>query len=395
MGVFAYRARELSGQEVRGTLSADNRQAALHQLSLKALLPLEVNEATAQAIRGRKVGLGPLGAFYLQFADLLNSGVPILRSLNVLAKQKSHPALTSVVTALHDEVAGGEALAECMAKHPAVFPALHVSIIAAAEKGGFLEDALQNLGNFVERQDELRGRVISAMIYPAILMVVGLGIFIAVVTWFVPQFKPILERVPNKMWLTNALFFISDLVREHWLLFSLLPAMVVFGLIAVLRNPSTRAWLDRNLLKIPLLGPVLTLISLCRFCRVLGTLLKNGIPILQALKTAQTSAGNVVIMQQIEAAAESVRKGETLSGPLAASLLFPPDIMDMIAVGEESNQLDKVLVQIADKQEARVARRVDTLVRLIEPIMLVIIAIGIALVAVALLVPVLTSSSAI
>lgn len=393
MTVFAYKARDMSGSEVRGTLSADSRQAAMAILDQKALLPLDVQEASGSEGGGRRLGLGQLSLFYIQLAELLEAGVPILRSLDVLSRARGQKGLVVVVSSLRDDIAAGESLADSMAKHPAAFPELHRAMVAAGERGGFLEAALHKLGEFVERQNELLNKVITSLIYPALLVLVGLGVVVAIVTFFVPKFEVFLADNPNNMWLTDALFAMSGFIRTHWLWCIGVPVAGLVGLRMYLATPGGRRFLDWLALRAPMVGPIYSMVCLCRFCRVLGTLLHNGIPILAALQIARESAGNVLLAEQIQKAEESVRKGETLTKPLVDADIFPPEIMDMIAVGEETNQLDEVLVRIADTQEARTARRLEVMVRLIEPLVLITIALLIALTAVALVVPIMTLSS--
>jgi general secretion pathway protein F len=398
MPTFSYTAKTVDGQTVNGVLAAESQGAALRTLDERALFPVSVREGGAVSGRGllgqpRRVSLRRLAAFYSQLADLLGAGVPLLRALDVLARQKGRSALIEVIKELREDVAGGESLADAMQKHPRIFKDLHVSMIAAGERGGFLEDVLSRIGTFIERQDELRNKLLGSMIYPCILLLGGTAVVTFMMSFIVPKIRPLLERSGNLPALTIGLFGFCDFFRNNWLLFVVLLAVALGGAWTYLRTPrGRRAW-NRFVLRAPIVGSIITMVSICRFCRIFGTMLQNGVPILQSLRVSKDSAGNRILGEAIEQAADSVREGETLAGPLGVSGLFPPDILDMIAVSEESNTLEKVLVQIADTNEARTARKIDLGVRLVEPILLVIIAGIVLVIALALLVPILTSST--
>lgn len=398
MATFSYTAKTAQGQTVKGALSADSEAAALRMLDERALFPVSLAEGGAAVGRGllgrpRRVPLRHLAIFYAQLADLLQAGVPLLRGLDVLSRQKGRPVLMEVIKELREDVAGGEPLAGAMSKHPHIFKELHVAMVAAGERGGFLEDVLARIGTFVERQDELRNKLLGSMIYPCLLLLGGTGVVSFMMGFVVPKIRPLLEKAGTLPALTAGLFGFCDVLRSHWLLVVMLIGTAVLGGSVYLRTARGRQWWDRLVLRLPLIGPVLTMVSVCRFCRILGTMLRNGVPILQSLRVSRDSAGNTVLAAAIDDATDSVREGETLAGPLGASGLFPPDVLDMVAVSEESNTLEKVLVQIADTNEARLARKIDLGVRLVEPILLVFIAAIVLLIALALLVPILTGST--
>ncbi len=398
MPTYTYQARTLDGQTVTGVLTAENQQAALRSLDERALFPIEVSEG-GQASRSilpgrrRRLKLRVLATFYSQFADLLRAGVPVMRSLDVLARQKSHPLLTEILNEVRDDVAGGETLADAMAKHPNAFSELHIAMVRAGERGGFLEDVLARVSQFTERQDELRNKLVGSMIYPCILLTAGVGVVTFLMSYVVPKIRPVLERGGQLPPLTAMLFGICDFFTTWGLLLG--AGALIFLVVAVtyFRTEAGRKTFDRLILRIPVLGRILTMVAICRFCRILGTMLQNGVPILQSLKVSKESAGNQVLADEIEKATDSVTKGETVAGPLGASGLFPIDIVDMIAVAEESNTMDTVLVQIADANEARTARQIDLGVRLLEPLLLLVMAVLVLFIALALLVPILTSSS--
>lgn len=393
MPTFAYRARDNAGQETRGTVVAETVTAASRMLGDRALLPVEVAEVKAQRKsfltgQARRVKLSKIGLMYEQLADLLRAGVPMLRALNVLCQQASSPALVRVLRELREDVAGGDSLADAMARHPHAFPELHGSMVRAGEKGGFLEDVLSRLADFVARQDALKNKFIGAMIYPCVLLMGAVAAVIFIMTFVVPGIRGVLEG-QSLPWATTVVFAISDALRDHYLVILGIVFVIVMALVGYFRSESGKLVLARVKLKAPGFGRMYTMVALCRFCRVFGTLLANGIPILQSLKIAKDSTGNPILSDAVDRAAESVRHGESLAMPLAQSKVFPPVIVDMIAVAEESNTLDKVLVGIAETQEQRTAQQIDFVVRMLEPLMLMIMGVMIGFIAIALLLPIL------
>lgn len=394
MPTYRYRAIAESGEAVTGALQAESQAAALRLLDEKSLFPVNLEEgggAQTSALSGRKrrVRLRHQTAFYNQLADLLRAGVPLLRSLDVLSRQKTSPVLSEVLRDVREDVAAGETLANAMAKHPNAFAGLHVTMVRAGESGGFLEDVLSRIAIFAERQDELRGKVVGSMIYPSILVIAGTLVVSLLMIFVVPELRKHLRPETFNV-LSHVVFGITDFLAATYPLLIGLGVATLIGLYAFGRTDSGRHVFARLQLRAPLLGQIVTMVAICRFCRILGTLLANGVPILQALDISKSSAGNLILSERIGEAADSVQKGETLSKPLAKSGIFPPDIVDMMAVAEESNTLDAVLVQIAETNEGRTARQVDLAVRLLEPILLLIMAAIVLCIALALLLPILT-----
>jgi len=399
---FAYTARNFEGQKVSGTLSAATEREALSLLSTQRLFPLEVKKAKSAArglsLTGGRVSGQMMATTYAQLAALLRSGVPLLRSLGVLRDQTSHKSLKEVLDDVYRRVEDGATLAEAMARYPRVFTELAVNMVKAGGEGGFLEEALDRVASFTEEYEDLKSRTTGALAYPVFLAVVGTVVVTILIVFFVPKFASIFESLRERgelPALTEWLLWFSDLVR-NW-------GLVVLGAVAValvaararLASDAGRKMADLIKLRIPLLGGILQNLAVARFCRVLGTMLRNGVPILKSLEVSRGAAGNRVLGDAIADASENISSGQTLAGPLAASGHFPKTVVEMISVAEESNTLDKVLVEIADGLERRTQRRMDLAVRLIEPIMLLILA-GIVLVVVmALLMPVIKMSATI
>jgi general secretion pathway protein F len=397
---FQYEARATTGEPTSGTLTAANEQEALGILAGRDLFPLRVvmAEGSVQSTTGKKfkrVRNKQLGVFYSQLADLLNSGVPLLRSLDLIIEQASHPGLKAIVQDVRDQVAEGTRLAVAMASHPKTFNDLVISMVRAGEEGGFLEDVLKRVAAFNEHQEELKARVIGAMVYPMFLCVAGALIVAAMMLIFVPKFAPIFQRMADKgelPWATTSLLGLSDFVQRYWFFAA---AAVVAAAVLVnswIRTSEGRERMDYLRLHAWGVGKISSSLAIARFCRILGTLLHNGVPILQSLRIAKDASGNVILSKAIGEAADGVQSGKSLAEPLRRSKQFPKEIMEMIAVGEEANNLERVLIDISDGLERNTNRNLDMLVRLVEPVMLLVMAVIVVYIIFALLYPVLLMS---
>ena len=397
MGEFEYTAKSARGETVIGTINADSEAAVLRVLEEKALFPFVIRSLTAGTEQGQKRRRGriptrDLGVMYSQLADLIGSGVPLLRALKSLVKSTVNARLREVLKEIQGAVADGKSLTEAMRQHPLTFSTLHVAMIQAGERASFLEQVLRSLSEFLERLDELRSKVSGAMIYPALLTVVGTVVMLGAMIFFVPRFEPLLSAVHQTL-PTRLLFAFSHLVRGYWYLLILGLGGGAGLLWSSLNSAGGRRWLERWRFKVPVVGSALRMVAITRFCRILGTMLANGVPLLQALSISKDSTGSPMLADRVALAAENVRAGKPLTEPLAAGGLFPEQIIAMISVAEESNQLEKVLVHIADTVERRTNRQVDQAVRLVEPLILCAVAAGVGFLAMGLLLPIFTMAS--
>jgi general secretion pathway protein F len=399
---YQYIARELSGQRVTGVLSAGTEREVVGLLSARSLFPIEIRATqTAQvhaATRRRRVGGRVLAIFYSQMADLLRAGVPLLRALDILERQTRNTTLKAVVGDVRAAVADGTRFAEALRQHPTVFNDLAVSMVRAGEEGSFLEDSLGRIAEFTEHQEELKGKVIGAVAYPAFLLVVGSAVVIAMLVYFVPKFEPMFDRLREEgqlPWATTALMALSSSLTQYGWLIALAIAGAGFAIAQWLKGEEGRNRVDRTVLQLPGMGQVTRSLAIARFCRVLGTLLKNGVPLLASLRISKDATGNRVLSQAIALASDQVSSGKSLAKPLADSRQFPADILEMISIGEEANNLEHVLISVADKMERQTNRQLDLVVKLLEPAMLVVMAGVILFVVVALMLPILQSSQAV
>ncbi len=401
---FTYEALARTGTKATGIVTANSEREAASILDARGLFPLRISLAKTQATApagslgwfARRVKGRQLAAFYSQMADLLRSGVPLLRSLELLERQSTNPTLQAVVRDVRNRVADGTGLAQAMAYHPRVFNELVVGMVRAGQEGGFLEDVLKRIANFVEHQEDLKAKVVGALAYPVFLAVAGFAVLNILVIFFVPKFAKIFEKLEEKgelPTLTVYLMSFSHFLQNYWwlVLGGAIIGFVLFRRWA--KTDSGRLIVDRLKVRLPMFGPIFLSLALSRFCRILGTLLHNGIPILKALSIAKDSTGNRVLALAIEKSAENVTAGQKLADPLRRCGYFPPDIVEMITIAEESNSLETVLVDIADGLEKRTGRQLELMVKLLEPIMLLVMAGVTLLIVMGLLLPVFKMGS--
>ncbi len=394
---FAYVARDMKGQRRTGTLTANSQRDVIAQLDAMSLFPVEVSASKGSTtVRTKRVSGIVMATAYNQLASLLRSGVPMLRALTVMSQQASKPALKAVLEEIKLKVEDGEPLSSAMARFPRVFNDMAVNMVRAGAEGGFLEDALERVATFTETQEDMKGRAMGALAYPIFLGVVGTAIVFVLIIFFVPNFEPLFASLREKgqlPWATDALLDFSRFLQGYWWMLFGAIAAAVFGALKYFSSDQGKVVLDRIKIKVPVFGSIFLNLAVARFCRVLGTLLANGVPILKSLEISRNAAGNRVLSESIEKASQNITAGEKLATPLAASGHFPAQVTEMIAVAEESNSLDKVMIQISDSLERTTFRRLDMMVRLLEPLMLLIMAGIVFFIVLALMVPLLNSSS--
>lgn len=392
MPTYRYIAMTAGGERISGELTGASQQAALAELEGRRLLPVQVT-LTSDAARGSgsgRVSTRAMATAYTQISDLLRAGVPLLRVLKLMAGQRANPRLAACFAQIAEDVSQGIDLAAAVAARPQTFPPVHAAMIRAGEKGGFLEQVMARLGTLLASQADLRARVLGSLIYPAVLATVGFVILGGIFAFFVPQFEPMFEQLRQKGRLPTATRLVLGaghvLSQNLWVL-GVGIGLIGAGLWHVRRDAGLRSRLQTLQARLPVLGPLMRSLALTRVLRVLGTMLHNSIPMLSALQIARDAAGLPALEAAVERAADSVKHGQSLAQPLAESGLVPADIIEMISVGETANNLDAVLLTISETLDRRIERQLGTAVKLIEPLILMVLAGFVALVAIGLILP--------
>lgn len=398
MPEFAYIARDSKGQKMVGEITAGSEREAISVLAGRSLFPVSV-AAKREAMRisiGRGVNGQTMAVTYSQLSSLLRSGVPLLRSISILRDQTSNRTLKSVLDQVHGRVEEGTGLGDAMARHPRVFSEMAINMVRAGGEGGFLEEALDRVARFTEEYEDLKSRTVGALAYPVFLGAIGFMVVAVLIVFFVPKFAVMFEslRERNELpALTDWLLWFSETIRGYGIVLLAIAAVIGAFLYVRAATEAGRRVVDMIKLRVPVVGGIFASLAVARFCRVLGTMLRNGVPILKSLEVSRDATGNRILSEAIRDASENISSGQSLAAPLAASGHFPVTVVEMISVAEEANTLDTVLIEIADGLERRTSRRLDLFVRMLEPIMLLGLAVVVLLVVIALLLPVIKMSA--
>jgi len=405
MSTFAYTAMGKDGTRTSGTLAADSRAAALQQISNQGLRPVSLDEkrdaASARRMAPRdpaKPGHVPQKAvegFTRELASLLAGSIPLSRALALLKREASHAGAKALWGKIYEDVVGGKALADSLAKAPKVFSNVYVAMVRAGETGGFLDVVLGQIADFRAREQELKGKVKAAMVYPCILGCVAVGVLVMLLTFFIPRFSGIFEQFGGNLpALTSMIIGSSAVVKQYgWILALVLLAVVVI----VKRSLDTklgRQRMDQLVLALPMIGALKARFALVRFARMLGTLVGAGVPLIAALRVAREAIGNQTLADTVSHAIEQVQRGSPLSKSLAnCPKLFPSSVVEMIAVAEETGRLDKELLRLAALYETELDRELRMLVSIVEPAMLFLMAAIIGTVVLGMLMPIFNMGS--
>ncbi|MBC8291523.1 MAG: type II secretion system F family protein [Planctomycetes bacterium] len=393
MPTWSYEARSGDGELITGRVQAAGRELVLAELRGRGLSPVRVDE-TRQPLFQHRVGTTALSSMFRGLSDLVASGVPLLRSIRLLAKGRAHHNLSTVLVDISDQVADGTTMADAMASHPNAFGPVHVAMVRAGEQGGFLAEVLVDLADLLERQATLRSRVIGNLIYPAILVVTGVGAVVFAMVAFVPKFKPFFARIEVPA-ATRILLGLSDFIVAWWPLLLVAMVLLIAAGFSLRGWPSTRLAIGAVTLRMPVVNALIRDLSMARFGRLFGTLLGSGVGVLPALGIARAAAGQPQLESAIGSAEEAVRSGEPMSDGLGSTGVVTEEVIEMIAIGEAANALPRVMVKIAEAAERRVDRRLDLLLRLMEPILLLGVAGMVVFIFAALVLPMMRMSSAI
>ena len=403
MPQFQYKARKTSGEIVEGVLEADNRNLVVSRLQAMRAFPISVVERSGagKGALGREVSLKSLrrisrrdtANFTRQMSDLLRSGLTLARALGVLIEQIENERFKEVIKSLRSDVQGGASFADALAKHPKHFPDLFVSMIHAGEVGGLLDEVLERLADFAEEELEIRGRVMTALAYPLIMVFVGIGVIIVLLTFVIPRFVTLFEEMEQELPLaTLILKQASELFLTWWPILVLAVVGLVVLYKRLMRDPAERLRVDQVKLNLPVYGGFILKNEVARFARTLGVLLANGVNILKALDITKAVAKNGVIAHEISEISDNIREGERLSERLKESGIFPPVAVNMVAVGEETGSLEQTLLRVATTYERETERTLKLLTTLLEPAMILLMGAVVGFIVVSMIMPILKLS---
>jgi type IV pilus assembly protein PilC len=420
MPKYNYVAMDSRGKETKGVLEVATQNEAITRVKEMGFFPTKIVEVDKEkekpdkkaaksakpVAKGKKKKAGDiqikipglsgrvkskvLTTFTRQLATLVDAGLPLLRGLRVLEKQEKNVTLREIIGELAVSIEGGSTFSEGLAQHPKVFNRLYVNMVKAGELGGVLEVVLNRLSEFMEKAQKIKGKVVAAMFYPVAVMVVAVAIMGVLMVWVIPQFKTVFSGMLDGAQLpafTRFVLAISDAVKDHFLVTIGGIAVIVIIFMLIIRTKLGRRVFDKFKLKMPVLGPVISKVAISRFTRTLGTLVSSGVPILQALTIVKETSGNVIVSSAVMAVHESVKEGETITAPLEASNVFPPMVISMVDVGEQTGALPEMLLKIADNYDEEVDNAVAAMTSLLEPIMIVFLAVVVGSIVIAMFLP--------
>ncbi len=401
MPVFAYEAVDREGKTVKNRVEAGNKEDAMRRLKSQGLKPTKVNEvAKKEKTDGKqdkkkrgfavlnRVSRAQLTQFTTQLATLQDAGLPIVRSLKILENQQRPGKLKDILGEVTVVVEGGSTFSEALAKHPKTFDILYTSMVKAGEAGGVLDTILRRLSDFQEKSLRLRKKVQGAMYYPVVVVVIAVLILSFILTYVVPQFEAMFKEQGSQLPpITQFLMDLSATVKGYWYLLPGVPLLFWVFLKLIARTPKGAYGIDAFKLKMPIFGTVMKKSIISRFCRTLGTLIASGVPILEALGIVKDAVGNLVVSTAVESVHGSIREGETIAEPLKQSGVFDDLIVNMISVGEETGELDKMLSKIADNYDLEVDVAVESLTRVLEPLIIVVLGGMVGFIVIALFMP--------
>jgi type IV pilus assembly protein PilC len=392
MPTFTYSARTATGDLQQGEFEVKDRTEAIGLLRKQRLVPIKLEEKAAgfqMPTFGSGVATRDIVIFTRQFATMINAGLPLVQSLDILAKQSENKALRKVIEQVLYDVESGQTLADAMRQHERVFTQLYVNMVAAGEAGGILDTILLRLAVFLEKADALKRKIKGAMIYPGVILTVAIGAVSVLLMFVIPTFQEMFESagiaLPGP---TQFVIFLSESLQSRWYVF----VLAIVGSVVLIRQyyktPGGELNIDRILLHLPILGPLQRKAAIARFTRTLGTLVASGVSILDGLEITARTSGNRVLHDAIMESRSSIAGGETISEPLKKSGVFPPMVVQMINVGEQTGGLDEMLTKIADFYDEEVDAAVEALLSAMEPIMIVFLGVIVGGMIVAMYLPI-------
>jgi len=378
MATFKYTVRDKASKAVDGTLEGDNKEAVSSKLRSMGyvIVSLEETGGMLASMSAIKIGGGikpkDITIFARQFATMINAGLPLARCLSVMASQTPNPGLQATIEDVLHDVEGGLALSNAMSKHTKVFNNLYCSMVRAGETGGILDEVLANIADSLEKNQDIRSKIKSAMTYPILMLIMSIVLVVVMLVFIVPVFTGMFAQLGGALPLpTQILVNLSDFITATWWFGIPIAIAAVYGMRRAIEFPNIRFAWDSLKLRLPVVGSVIKQQCLSRFARTLGTLSSAGVPILEALEVVENTVGNALVSREVSIVSAAVKEGQTIAQPLGKSKVFPPMVVQMVAVGEESGAMDSMLIKVADFYDKEVATTVEGLSSLIEPVMLI------------------------
>jgi general secretion pathway protein F len=403
MPVYEYKGVTSLGKKVSGVQDGESLKTVKTKLKREGIIVLEISEgSSARAARrgsmsisfGNRVKLIDLANTTRQLATLLASGLPLMEALTVLVEQEEAQALKGALSSVRDSVREGASLADALKDNPKAFSPLYINMVSAGEASGTLDLTLDRLADFLDEQVQFRGKLLSAFTYPILMIIVGVGMLIFIFSYVMPRVVGMFEDMKQQLpFLTLMLLGVVRFFSSYWWLILIVLVGGGYYLRRYSRTVAGREKLDGMLLRLPLFGPLVRMIFISRFTRTLGTLLQSGVPALAALDIVKNVVGNTVLANTIQKARENVREGEPIADPLRRSGLFPPVVVQMVAVGEKSGELEKMLLKVSDSFDKLVENRISTFMSLLQPVMILVMAVVIAIILIAVLLPIIDMSA--
>ena len=418
MAKYQFSALDAKGKEIKGIVEADSENSALAAIRKKGLFPTQVERsgdkkkgATKKASGGASKKGGGLSmeikmpslvtrvkpkqlmTFTRQLSILINAGLPLIRALQVVQRQEKNPILRNAVISMADAIQGGSTLADAMGNHPKIFNRLYVNMVKAGEVGGILDQILDRLAEFMEKAQAIKGKVVSAMVYPVVVLCMALGIVTFLMVFIIPKFQAIFNDLLEGAALPPLTQFVMNLsktltTRSPYVLGGIAAVVVLLKLVG--KTGKGRLMIDRFKLRMPVFGNLAQKTAIGTFARTLGTLMRAGVPVLQALNIVRDTAGNAVVAHAAENVHDSVKEGENMAPPIEAAGVFPPMVVSMIEVGEETGSLPEMLIKVADTYDDEVDNAVAGLTSVIEPILIIFLAVIVGTIVIALFLPLIS-----
>jgi general secretion pathway protein F len=402
MPVYEYKGVTSHGKKISGVQDGEGLKAVRSKLKKDGIVITEIREGSSKRVgRSReikfgtgRVRLGDLANATRQLATLLSSGLPLMDSLTVIVEQEENPALHSALSSVRDAVREGASLADALKANPKAFSSLYVNMVSAGETSGALEITLARLADFLDDQVRFRGKFTAALAYPVLMTVIGVAVLFFLFSFVLPRVVGMFEDMKQQLpFITLALLFVVRMLSTFWWAILLVLGGTAFYLRRFFSTPAGKVWLDARLLRLPVFGTLIRMTAVSRFTRTLGTLLESGVPALTALDIVKSVVGNTVLADAIHKARENVREGEPIADPLRRSGLFPPVVVQMVAVGERSGELEKMLLKISDSFDRTVETRITALMSLLEPVIILVMGLVVGFIVIAIMLPILQMSS--